>query len=425
MSRCRWLKSTFALAGMVTALALVAALPAQADKGKQRVANPKAIATAYATISGTPLTIAVGEDHSFQTTNSAIPGTGQFYPDNNVGPADYGWFVLDGADLYSPDFDNHIGGSAADTAIAYTPNSQSAVTGAGTAASPFQVTTTATLGASGLQTSERVSYVNGENFFRKQFTLTNTSAAAKTVKIFLGGDIYLAGADSGVPYYDAVSGAAGGQDCGIPATYFILMIPQTPADGYTAARWSDVWDQIQVDRQLDNTVDPGGCQDNGAALQWNRTLAAGQSVTLQAATSFGEIPTIVDFNITGVSPNQGAPGTSVNVTITGIGFQPGTTFDFGAGITVSNIVITGPNSATATLNIGAGAVLGWRDVGGVQSPGGLTATLPGGFEVAAGGAGPIVPSATKVPATDTYVLGGLALLLMLLAGLHLRGRHHG
>ncbi len=232
----------------------------------------------------------------------------------------------------------------------------------------------------------------------------------------------MAGADSGVPYYDAVSGATGGQDCAVPASYFILMIPQTPADGYTAANWSNVWDQIQNDRQLDNAVDPSGCQDNGAALQWNRTLAAGESVTIQTATSFGDIPSILDFNINSVSPNQGAPGSSVNVTITGIGFQSDTTFNFGAGITVSNIVITGPNSATATLSISGSAVAGWRDVGATQSPGGLAATLPNGFEVGAGGAGPGPSSATTVPATNTYVLGGLALLLMLLSGLHLRGR---
>ncbi len=92
MSFSRWLKSTCGLAGLVATFALVIALPAHADKGKQRVVGPKAIPTAYVTITGTPLTVAVGEDHSFQTTNSAIPGTGQFYPDDNVGPADYGWF---------------------------------------------------------------------------------------------------------------------------------------------------------------------------------------------------------------------------------------------------------------------------------------------------------------------------------------------
>lgn len=424
MSLRRWLKSTCALAGMVTAFTLIAALPAQAGKGTQRAADAKAIPTAYVTIGGTPLAVTVGEDHSFQTTNSAIPGTGQLYPPGSVGPADYGWFVLDGANLYSPDFDNHNSGSATDTAIAYTPTSQSAVSGSGTAASPLQVTTTANLGASGLRTSERVSYVNGEGFFRKQFTLTNTSAAAKTVRVFLGGDIYLAGADSGVPYYDAVSGATGGQDCGAPATYFILMIPQTPADRYTATRYSSVWTQIHTARQLDNAVSASGCQDNGAALQWNRTLAAGQSVTLQAVTSFGAIPSIVNFNINSVSPNHGAPGTSQSVTIAGIGFQAGTTFSFGAGITVTNVVITGPNSATATLSISPGAAAGWRDVGGVQSPAGLTATLPSGFEVRAGGAVPGASSAILVPATDTFVLAGLVLLLLGVAGLQLRGRQH-
>ena len=51
-------------------------------------ADPKLVLPAIAptaaptvtAIAGTPLTIDVGSDHTFQIRNSAIPGTGQIYP---------------------------------------------------------------------------------------------------------------------------------------------------------------------------------------------------------------------------------------------------------------------------------------------------------------------------------------------------------
>src|SRR3546814_5946664 len=90
---------------------------------------------------------------------------------------------------------------------------------------------------------------------------------------------------------------------------------------------------------LNNAILPSeDCLDNGAALQWNRTIAAHGSVSLQTAVSFGDIPSFAQFNVTAVSPASGAQGTGVDVTLTGIGFDADTSFasGFGDGITVSN-----------------------------------------------------------------------------------------
>jgi glucose/arabinose dehydrogenase/subtilisin family serine protease len=81
-----------------------------------------------------------------------------------------------------------------------------------------------------------------------------------------------------------------------------------------------------------------------------------------------------------VSPNQGAAGATVPVTINGSGFAAGATLNVGAGITVSNVVVGSATQLTATLTIASGAALGPRNVT-VTNAGGGSGTLAGGFTV--------------------------------------------
>ena len=275
----------------LTALAALASIGHAADpKGTIPSVAPTAAPT-IASIAGSPLTVNVGSDHTFQLFNSAIPGAGQIYPSSATGSADMGWFVQVGATKYAPDFSQHPSGTAtANIGVntAWTPGLISGVTGAGTTANPFKVTVTNGLPALSLNSSQEVSYVNGENFFRKKFTLSNSSAAAITAVVFLGADIYLAGADSGIP--QLLSGAPGGKDC-TAGTYNILLIPQgiVAPTAYSAKAYNTVWTEIGAGA-LSNQVTTG-CQDNGAALQWNISIPAGGSTAVEAVTSFGAIPT--------------------------------------------------------------------------------------------------------------------------------------
>lgn len=107
-------------------------------------------------------------------------------------------------------------------------------------------------------------------------------------------------------------------------------------------------------------------------------------MTIQASTSFGDIPTITEFDVTSVSPTSLAQGAAGNVTIRGVGFGQGTSFSFGNGVTVSNLNIASATQATARLTVAASATVGNRDVKGTQGgTGGLTATLTNGFKVTA------------------------------------------
>lgn len=253
-------------------------------------------------IVGNPLTINVADDNSFQVYTSQAPGAGQIYPSGSS-QADMGWFVRVGSALTAPAFGDHSGGSATGSIGSFTPfgnRTVSAVTGAGSAASPFSVTVTGT--AAGMNATQVVTYVNGENFFRKSFTLTNPGAGPVTARVFLGSDIYLADSDSGTPFREPTSGSPGGQTCaGITPVYTILHISTGVApSAFSADQYSSVWTQIGAGT-LNNTVNPGACIDNGAALQWDVTVPAGGSSTVQAVTSFGDIPTVIQPAATAVS----------------------------------------------------------------------------------------------------------------------------
>lgn len=380
-------------------------------------------------INGTPLTIHVGADQSFQVFNADIPGQGQIFPSGSgADTADMGWFVRIGGTLFAPDFSNHPAGSATGAIGPYTTFANpaiSAVAGSGSAADPFRVTVTGSLPGQNVNVTQVVEYVNGNNYFTKRLSLANAGGSNLSAQVYLGGDIYLASSDSGVPFREPVSGAVGGQTCpptdapaGAGGTYTILYIPQTPADFYSGNGYNTVWGQIGSG-QLSNDL-AAGCLDNGAALQWNRSLPAGATIALQASTSFGDIPPITQFNVSAVNPASGNAGTSVPVTITGFGFQPGTTFDFGAGITVGAVVIVNATTATATLAIAGGATPGPRNVTGTQSPGGLVSTLVNGFTVIAGTPPPPPGAATPVPVDSPWALLMLALSVLLLAGLVVR-----
>ena len=392
---------------LLTGAASLGAPALLAQKGNPGPAVPLA-PPVVRIITGNPLTINIGDDNSFQVFNSAIPGSGQIFPTSCTTTADMGVFARIGSTLIAPNFSEHPCVSATGSIgvnTPWTPFSISSVTGTGTAASPFTVTVVSDGGATGLRLTMTVTYVNGDNFFRKNLTFSSTSGTIN-FDVFVGADIFLAASDSGIPYQEPTSGSPGGRDCPTQ-NYTILLIPLTAANRYSGNFYSTVWSQIGAG-SLSNTI-ATGCIDNGAALQWqNRSVSAGNPTTIQTATSFGTIPSITQFRVDSVTPNQGNPGQTLTVVVAGIGFQAGTTFSFGAGITVNSTTINSSTQATLSISIASSATAGFRDVLGTQSTGGLTNTLSNGFQVL-GAAAPV-----EVPTLSTF---GLICLGLLIAGL--------
>lgn len=316
-------------------------------------------------IDGSPLNIHVGADGAFQIFNDQVPGVGQIFPSNCQRIADMGVFAnVDGV-LFAPNFAAHGCGTATGGLGTYTAWSTAEFTplrGTGSPQDPFNIRITLAGGI--LRVNVDVKYVNGDNFFR--VTKSVTSAVPANTKIFFGADIYLAGSDNGVAYLEGALRSPGGQDCATPPTYSILFIPITPANAYTAAQFATVWSQIGGG-QLNREIATAGCIDNGAALQWDRTIVPGQTATINSAVSFGSIPDASNFVAFSMTPD---PAVSV--------IQNGATQQFLINVRRNNLEFNAP----ITLQLD-------------PLPAGLTASLDRST-IAAPGDGTVVLTVTAI-----------------------------
>ncbi|MCU1348264.1 MAG: hypothetical protein JWO56_1294 [Acidobacteria bacterium] len=321
-------------------------------------------------IAGDPLTLNIAADGSMQVFNSTVPGQGQIFPTGSQ-YGDMGVFAVIDGKLYAPHFTDHTG-TATGNLGNYTPWAQgfiSNVGGLGTPAQPYFVTLH--LGAPGVGVAllETISYVTGLNYFRVSTQWLGD--AQHNVRAFLAGDIYLASSDAGVFTFEPQLRAPGGTACSTAnGNYNILLIPITPAAGYSAAVYSNIWSQIGA-QQLDNQAVPGSCVDNGAALEWDDIFHDSTSATINAAVSFGEIPPPAAFQgfILSFDPPIVSvfPGTSTQVTLnvqhnSDTGFNAPITLsapDLPPGISMTfdrtTIPAPGDGSVKATITVAADA----------------------------------------------------------------------
>jgi hypothetical protein len=106
--------------------------------------------------------------------------------------------------------------------------------------------------------------------------------------------------------------------------------------------------------------------------------ATGKTGTSASVTINNPVPTL-----TGVSPNDGSRLQQRDIVLTGTNILSGVTVaNFGADITVDTTIYTSSSQMTVRITIGAGAVLGLRNVSITNTtPGGGTGTLSNGFTV--------------------------------------------
>jgi len=260
----------------------------KAEKLEQTAASPSAFTTI---VSGGILSkIYVGDDASFQVEHSSFPGIGQFYPAGSAAPADFGVFLRDKGTntLYG-----HPVTTFTPNPSPWSPVSMSPVTGSGTSVDPYTVTVVSDAGSC-FRLTMTVTYVSTEEFFRHRLSITNLCGQNRCFDLYVGSDIYLASSDAGLPVL--AGNSVGGLNC--PSqNYRILHIPVTPsaADNFVAAGYTTVWTEMVAGAPLSNTIQSSSCPglDNGAALQWrNRCVDPGATITIDAATSFGQIPTV-------------------------------------------------------------------------------------------------------------------------------------
>lgn len=403
--------------------------------GSRNVPEALAVTTYQDIASAGPLThVYIGDELSCQIAHTGDASL-ELYPPSTI-PGDCGTFLVIDAELYAPNFTDH-GGTATGGLGTYTPFSpvsQTAVTGTGTAGDPFKVVTVVDAGITGIRVTETDTYVIGDESYRTDIQLQNTTGAEESVIIYRGGDCFLGGSDTGYGLADPVTKSVGCTKTAnnVPADRIEVWSPITPVDHYYQAFYSEVWAAIGLKTNLNDTCECTTLQDNGAAIEWDRTLAGGASTSLSHLTTFSPLgsqplavtkvagaPTATaggpaSYTITVSNPNAGdVQLTSLSDTLpAGFSYTPGsssglTTTD--PSIAAQTLTWTGPftipggSSATQQLSVVAASQAGtyFNNASGVAD----------GFDVVpSGDTAPITvsestpPTATATPLpTDTPI----------------------
>jgi hypothetical protein len=165
--------------------------------------------------------------------------------------------------------------------------SQTPTEGQGTRANPFRsvLRQQLTHNDTSLQVTQTALYVNDSQSFQLDWLIANTGRSNTCFKAYHGADLYFANDDRGIGYYNARTGSVGGYNKA--KDWYMVFTPLTPASHYEEAHYSIIWERLQTQEDLKNTVS-NEYIDNGAALQWDVCLAGGQSKTISDVWSFGE-----------------------------------------------------------------------------------------------------------------------------------------
>ena len=240
-------------------------------------------AAEFKEISGAPLRIQVGSNGSIQVYHQNHPADGSTY-----GTADSGLFLALGSDVYGPNLPNTNPTSASITTNPLTLVSHEGPIGSGSISDPFKVVTSQTLAGSGatLGVVQTVSYINGNDYFRQDWAITNNGASETCFKAYHAADVYFAGSDTGAGYYNAASGSVGGYNAA--QDWFMVFTPVTPVSHYQEGSYStDIWATVQAAGDFKDTIVTESV-DNGFGLQWNQCVQPGQTTTISDLWSFGE-----------------------------------------------------------------------------------------------------------------------------------------
>jgi hypothetical protein len=275
------------LRGLMLAMTLglvVALLPTLALAERHSAqGGPGPQAVGHVTISGDPLTIHVAVDTSIQVFYKGKTD-GQVYPPG-YDEADSGGFMWGPPGIFAFTYGTYLPGhdvSSGKGLIPWLPSGQSAVSGSGTAADPWEVTTT--VASAGVNVTQWIRYVDGDPCFRVMYTVDNVqSAGSDGFTFFHAADLWPDDSNNGYGFYDASTGAVGAwnQD----RTFLEYLVPvlqdlgfaMPPATHYQEAGHQVIWDNIVDDLSqpgpgFNDTVVAAPFHNTGCGLQWDLNL---------------------------------------------------------------------------------------------------------------------------------------------------------
>lgn len=194
--------------------------------------------------------------------------SGEIYPSSDTLAA-YGTFlnIIGDDDTYTPDYI-----PAGFTGIPFTPKSQTST--------PTSIKTIVNAGETGLQITQTDSLVFGNQFYKTEIEVENSTVEPVQIRLYRAMDCYLENSDSGGGSYSGGLVACTGSDGRIEA-----IEPTTPDSKYRVGFFDDIWSTISNRQPFDNTIQSGE-YDNGAGISWDVTVPANGSVILAHNTWF-------------------------------------------------------------------------------------------------------------------------------------------
>ncbi|MFC4223783.1 Ig-like domain-containing protein [Lysinibacter cavernae] len=324
-----------------------------------------AVTTGVITSTNGPLNrIALNAGFNQQVWNNSImPETGTFFPKTDANGASNSYI--------------RVFAGASTTAATFPAGTQS-FGGDGTRSNPYfiQTVSTSTASPAGITVTERLTYVEGDAFWRSDVTMRNTGATAQTLSYYRYADCTLAGQDSGVAAISATAtecrGTAGNN-------VVIALMPITEGANLQAGHYSAIATRVLNNRGLTNTcIDSDGAnlaekcgttsQDNAFALSYqSQVLAAGQEKTYSTLSNYASTPPAFSDLVSAVqvpTPGTIPVGYQFNYTVTVRNNGPANATNASAQLRVpTNFEYLSATPESGTYNLSTGV---W-DIGALAS----------------------------------------------------------
>ncbi|MEN3361542.1 MAG: hypothetical protein V7637_5524 [Mycobacteriales bacterium] len=328
-----------------------------------------------------------GDDHSEWFQLPQVPA-GTPNADNTA----CGTFLAAGGALFGP---ANLPAGPATGRTAWTPTSQTAVTGTGTSTDPFTIVTVVAAGATGLRVTQTDSYVIGQESYRTDIAVANNGAGQATATLYRAGDCFLGNNDKGNGVIDPATGAVACTQTNAAGVIRIeQMLPLTAGSRFIEGQFfDDVWVAVHSGLPLPNSCacDPPTATnaiDNGMGLSWDATLPAGASQTFSSLVTFspvGRTPLTMAKTADAASVTAGgADGYTITVTNPNV-----------SDVTLTSLTDALPPGFTYRAGSTTGAITA------DPTASGQTLTWPG-FAVPAGGSATVHFGVTVTDVPGTY-----------------------
>ena len=197
--------------------------------------------------------IEVSDDLACQVAYAG-QSTYEFFPPDHS-PGDCGTLIAVDGTLYAPDFDEEDASATSQLGSPrlITPVAER-LSGSGTAADPFVITTDTTVADGTVEVQQRVSYAHGQPFYRVDIAVRN-QGTSKDIRVYHAGDCFASGSDIGYGFIrpEIKSFGCAQNVNNTPAARTIQMLPLSAGSSGVEDRYSDVWRRIGGLETLDNS----------------------------------------------------------------------------------------------------------------------------------------------------------------------------